>query len=551
MKEKCNVFLLCIMLLFTAIAANATQVWDGTSAKWTKGSGTEKDPYLIETPNQLAFLSEMVSAGISDYSGKYFKQTQNFDMKSIAFTPIGILGHPFRGNYNGNHKSIANLCISGNNSNKYIALFGYACGAIIENVIITGSFSFTGSARNYMAGILAYGTSIKLSNCQNQADISLKSAIYNEENLYIAGIVAYADNVCIFDNCSNFGYVNYSPSISSPITYSYAGGIVGYSDSTCVLTNCSNAGSVNSSNSKTSSYSSYFSIIGGIIGASVGNGVCTLTYCSNTGTVSSSSSCSFYTSSASGGMIGLNNCSCALTNCFNVGAVSSSVSSNQKSSVSFSGGMVGYCDDSKLLSITNCYAHCEIRSTGNQEKYVYGITRTATVRHSYFAGTLSGYSKYGILYSGEATNCYFNSDCGAATSSNYGTAKTTAQLKSVSMPILLNGSETGTTWTMDVNNSNDGYPIFGWQVPVVTYAIIATCDELQGSVNGGGNYTKGTVVTLTATPKDGYVFSGWSDGDKTNPRSVTVGTSDATYTALFVKMRYVIIVNQDCSVNVQ
>lgn len=58
MKEKCNVFLLCIMLLFTAIAANATQIWNGTSkVPWTKGSGTESDPYLIESPANLAYLA--------------------------------------------------------------------------------------------------------------------------------------------------------------------------------------------------------------------------------------------------------------------------------------------------------------------------------------------------------------------------------------------------------------------------------------------------------------------------------------------------------------
>ena len=248
-----------------------------------------------------------------------------------------------------------------------------------------------------------------------------------------------------------------------------------------------------------------------------------------------------------------------MNNCSNVGAVYSTVVSLTNDDA-YAGGIVGY-NSSKYNKLTNCYAHCIVEAKvsigGNQEKqeYAYGITDGDTIRNSYFAGTLSGGHKYGIARNGShtiITNCYFNSDCGASTSSryDYGTAKTTAQLKSLSMPILLNGSETGTIWVMDTNNSNDGYPIFGWQA-APTYKITATCDDSQGSVSGGGNYSEGTIVTLTATHKEGYIFSGWSDGDKTNPRSVTVGTADATYTALFVKMRYVITVNQDCSVNVQ
>lgn len=37
-----------ILSLFAFMVANA-QVWDGTAKAWTKGSGTEADPYLIET----------------------------------------------------------------------------------------------------------------------------------------------------------------------------------------------------------------------------------------------------------------------------------------------------------------------------------------------------------------------------------------------------------------------------------------------------------------------------------------------------------------------
>lgn len=57
------------------------------------------------------------------------------------------------------------------------------------------------------------------------------------------------------------------------------------------------------------------------------------------------------------------------------------------------------------------------------------------------------------------------------------------------------------------------------------------------SVNGvSGDYSQsvmqGTVLTLTATPNANYQFSGWSDGNNSNPRSLTV-TEDTSLTASF------------------
>lgn len=58
------------------------------------------------------------------------------------------------------------------------------------------------------------------------------------------------------------------------------------------------------------------------------------------------------------------------------------------------------------------------------------------------------------------------------------------------------------------------------------------CDSTMGTVSGGGNYTDSSLVTLTATPLDGYEFDRWDDGDTLNPRQVFV-VSDTAFTALF------------------
>ena len=58
-------------------------------------------------------------------------------------------------------------------------------------------------------------------------------------------------------------------------------------------------------------------------------------------------------------------------------------------------------------------------------------------------------------------------------------------------------------------------------------------DPSMGSATGGGYYTKGTLVSLTAIPNSGYRFLQWSDGNTSPSRSVSV-TDDAIYTAHFV-----------------
>ena len=57
-------------------------------------------------------------------------------------------------------------------------------------------------------------------------------------------------------------------------------------------------------------------------------------------------------------------------------------------------------------------------------------------------------------------------------------------------------------------------------------------NESYGTVEGGGSYSLGDQVTLTATPFTGYRFDHWQDGNTNNPRTITV-TADATYVAYF------------------
>lgn len=499
-------FFICVLVVLCDSSSFAAVEWDGTSAPWTKGTGTKTNPYLIETPQQLFYLSEMVGAGTNTYKDKYFKQTQDFDMKSLAFSPIGHTPTtPFEGNYNGNNRFIANLNFS-SVEKSYIALFGFAVGSTFNGIIIKDSFQCSPSG-TLTASIVGFGRGVKLTNCRNEANIDVTGGT-------VAGIAAYLDRTCVLTKCSNSGKIS-SVATNSEQASSSAAGIVGeISVGDCTLVECFNIGAISSiSNStSTSNYDGAYATSAGII--------------ANYAPYSS--------------------CNTTLERCFNTGVIYATSSGTGTHAISHAGGICTITHGKCIID--NCYAHCIVTAyssaphTSSVNNVAYGFASKATVSNSYFAGTLNGTKKYSIIIEGSAVNCYFNSDCGVS-KSDYGIVKTAEQLKSVSMPTLLNDSETETIWTMDNNNTNDGYPIFGWQ-NVAIYEIVGICDETQGIISGSGKYAESAIATLTIIPNECYLFKQWSDGNTDNPRSVVV-TGDATYTAVFERKQYTVTATAD------
>ena len=76
-----------------------------------------------------------------------------------------------------------------------------------------------------------------------------------------------------------------------------------------------------------------------------------------------------------------------------------------------------------------------------------------------------------------------------------------------------------------------------WNVKVTT----SVNNTEWGTVTGSRYYTENDNVNLTATPKVGYHFVKWSDGNTDNPRSVVV-TQDSTFTAEFAINKYIITI---------
>ena len=115
------------LTLLMAVTMQAQTYWNGTSSKTFSGSGTEADPYLISTPEQLAGLAERTNVDKEDFAGKYLKLTADIYLTNFADTDTANwkqwepIAHSlmqwgeetdygyFRGHFDGNGHTIYNM----------------------------------------------------------------------------------------------------------------------------------------------------------------------------------------------------------------------------------------------------------------------------------------------------------------------------------------------------------------------------------------------------------------------------------------------------------
>ena len=242
------------------------------------GSGTEIDPYQINSETDLAFLSWTiynnkayngnVTSSYYFYSGKYFKQTKDLDLSAYYWQPIGIsylrdgtyAQRYFSGNYDGGGHTISGLYTPAGSGNgySYQGLFGYVRGysstqATISNVGVIDSFiqgyDYVGGAVGY-----AYASSssppVTITNCYNTGSVT--------GNNSVGGVVGRAPNSTI-TNCYNTGTVTGNWNV---------GGVVGYADSSSTITNCYNTGAVEGSSDR----------VGGVVGYADSSSTISYTY---------------------------------------------------------------------------------------------------------------------------------------------------------------------------------------------------------------------------------------------------------------------------------
>ena len=130
------------------------------------------------------------------------------------------------------------------------------------------------------------------------------------------------------------------------------------------------------------------------------------------------------------------------------------------------------------------------------------------------------------------------------------TGGTFSQGTQVSITATPNAGYSFSSWSngstanpLSVTLNSDTSVTANFQVIVNSYTLTVSAGD-GGSVSSeGGEYEEGTEVTVTATPDEGYKFTGWSDGESYQSRVVTLN-SDITISAFFEKVFYTLNKNE-------
>ncbi len=242
--------LVAILLVLSGMMSSAqTSVWVGNKALWSSGSGTESDPYLIESAGNLAYLAYMVNKGF-DTEGMSFRLTTDIDLNGSEdrpWEPIGMgdrwsnedgcdrgvldCGSSFRGHFDGGGHSITNIYVDERYTDA--GLFGSVVGqsdyyAVIENVSVA-----SGVVRGKnCGGIVGKGNFLRVSCCWNGSTV---------EGDMVGGIMGIAENVEI-NNCYNKGV------ILGDDANAMVGGLVGVTQGDVQLANNYNVGDISETN---------------------------------------------------------------------------------------------------------------------------------------------------------------------------------------------------------------------------------------------------------------------------------------------------------------
>ena len=200
------------------------------------GTGTQEDPWLITSQEDLIALAEFLSsgnaetfdtenAGVGNCHGYYFKQTADIDLTGVTWEPIGYSGsYYFAGNYDGGGHSITNAVSTGKVDPDGFAtagIFGWVAFGSVENLHVKNA-NFVATGQNnysYVGGIagVCYGSSIKNCSVENS---SLESRRNNNNNC-AGSIVGYSTGGT-FEKCAAEN--------NQIRTMAYGGGFVGEVD---------------------------------------------------------------------------------------------------------------------------------------------------------------------------------------------------------------------------------------------------------------------------------------------------------------------------------
>lgn len=183
-----------------------------------EGKGTEEEPYLIQSAEDLQAFSNYVNRGMS-FADQYVEQTADIDMDGKIFTPIGAFSGEsyFYGTYNGKGHIIRNLSIQGK-ATEDVGLFGRLEGAVYNLGLEAGSL--TGDCVGAIASY-AVNPEAEIMNCFTDVNVTGSRAGGITDNF--AGSVVNCVSAGALTGGENADAIAYNSSIMVENVYQLTG----------------------------------------------------------------------------------------------------------------------------------------------------------------------------------------------------------------------------------------------------------------------------------------------------------------------------------------
>lgn len=355
---------------------SSAKIWNTASgatlyAQWkyktdfASGTGTQENPFTINTAEQLRAFAEHVNFG-ETYSDTYFELGGNINLNDAEWTPIGTnSSYYFAGNLNGKGHTISNFKITASKGYVYVGLLGINYG-ILKNLGVENFTINIWPAGGLAGGLVGYNYYGVIENCYSACNITATTS--STSYMGVGGLVGHNYNGIITKS-----YATGNISVTTDVYASNdAGGLVALNDNGTITRSYStgNVKGVSRSNTVRA---------GGLVAL---NRNSIITDCYATGNVSATAS---YAVAYAGGLIAIDKNDSAVTNCYAKGAVIVEVTGIKTSYDAYAGELLGYVNSGVV--ITSCY------STGD--------ISTITVAGIAYAGGFVGDNNGGILI-----NCY-------------------------------------------------------------------------------------------------------------------------------------------------
>ena len=333
----------------------------------SEGDGTKENPYLISKPGHLV----QIASGLD----KYYKLTKSLNLEGAEWTPLGTgTDTSFTGTFDGNGYTISNFKMTTAQTNARLGFFGWITNATVKDLTLD---QVTVEVGDYaVAALVAESSGSVVSGCTVTANVQVSNSRSSGGNI-TGGVVAWAKDGSLIENCVNNAKVSTSCAVAGPV-----GGIVGRIDDTASIQSCQNNAAVSSTTSTQ---------IGGIVGYCKGTNI--ISYCENNGDVTlSGNNRKTFMGGIAAQMDGGN-----VKYCVNNGAIATGSNVANWGGI---GGILGNANASdKVITVTHCVNSGNVSDayagTINPIGGVVGVqagsaaTSTLTISYNYNFGTIT------------------------------------------------------------------------------------------------------------------------------------------------------------------